>query len=213
MKLEKVKLKDLYSKGFTVYQLEKEDVSEIYAYLKSINPKDHAFNCEGVLREDGYTPPMYGISWDNLYTLPAPLYKFWTNFLETDVFSYFQSRYGNFENHHPSVAFHQEGDGLPWHNDYCSEKWHISIALYLTDEQVWQDAWGGALHVGEWDVDDEGRGILSTAKEHAVVTPEHGKLVVIYNRRIDTTHRVERMKENHERITVMMHLRLKGESL
>jgi hypothetical protein len=209
MKIEKVNLKDLYSKGFTVYQLDVEDVAEIYSFLKGINPKDHAFNCEGVLREDGYTPPMYGISWENLYSLPDPLYRFWSKLLATGMFSYFENRYGHFENHHPSVAFHQEGDGLPWHNDYCSEKWHISIALYLTDEGNWKEDWGGSLHVGEWDLDENGNGLVASARSYATLHPKHGRMVVLYNRRIDTTHRVEKMKENHERITVMMHLRLK----
>jgi hypothetical protein len=211
MKLQKVNLKDLYSKGFTVYQLDEQDVSEIYSYFKTINPKDHAFDCDGISSNDGYTPPMYGISWSDLYSLPEPLYRFWSKLFETGFLSYFENRYGSFENYHPSVAFHQEGDGLPWHNDYCTEKWHISIALYLTNESNWKEEWGGSLHIGEWDLNEDGTGIIPSTRSLDTVHPKHGRMVILYNRRIDTAHRVERMKEAHERITVMMHLRLKGE--
>lgn len=213
--LPPVNLKELYANGYAVHQLDPEAVSELYAFFKGINYKDHAFDCTGIETEGAYHPPMYGLTWDNLYDpeTPAPVMTFWNRVLESDFLKYFVKRYGDFEKKLASVAFHTPGDGLPWHNDYGPDQWHMALVMYLTDEAEWNEEWGGAIHFGEWEVSNEtGVGVPETVTDiSGPIKPRHARLIAIFGTKIDIAHRVEAMKIQKERITVMLHLRLPGD--
>lgn len=194
----RLNLKSFFKKGYFVSKVDKSTCD----YLLQVIQKQPFVEGDGVYASENFRAPLIS-EWESKKIIPsenkdAPteLTDFYNKAKSHDFFKPIRQALGEFTQGCPMINRFRNGDGMVWHTDSLDAT-AITCCLYLTkDEFTYED--GGWLGVG--------RVIGDSVKSYDKILPNHGTLVVINNLDPTNQHRVDPMRVEKERNTLLFHL-------
>lgn len=194
----KLDLKSFFKKGYCVAKVDKS-VSD---HLLQVIQRQPFVEGDGVYASENFRAPLIS-KWESSKIIPsenkdAPieLLDFYSHAKEHQFFRPFIETMGSFTQGCPMINRFRNGDGMVWHTDSLDAT-AITCCLYLTpDEFTLED--GGWLGVGRYNGE--------SVDVFERILPNHGTLVLINNFDPTNQHRVDPMRSNKERNTLLFHL-------
>jgi hypothetical protein len=189
-----------FEKGFTVNFLKEEESERLLEIIRQ-----EKFNQESQLIETNPLIPIWDTGYSNKTSdniVPSEFLNFWKKLAQEPYFDYFNLIYGDFSQFNVMLHKYEKDTGLNWHQD-VHEGVHITNVLYLTDEKNWDLTWGGNLELGKWILDERGWGVIPSVVKTGEVLPNHGVLVSICNVVPLFCHKVNFLKQEKERYSLI----------
>jgi hypothetical protein len=191
-------LRSFFKKGYCVAKVEKS----MSDYLLGVIQRQPFVEGDGVYASENFRAPLIS-KWESSKIIPsenkdAPqeLTDFYNQAKVHSFFKPIREALGEFSQGCPMINRFRNGDGMVWHTDSLDAT-AITCCLYLTpDEFTYED--GGWLGVG--------RAIGDSVALFDRILPNHGTLVVINNLDPTNQHRVDPVKAEKERNTLLFHL-------